>query len=81
MCDSGSFDGPVPAEGKARLAVNVLRVSCIRTIITLVYGHLDLRSFRMGLPDNITSNLISIISIKSNPTLLHQFLLLFRLDC
>lgn len=27
--DSGPLDGAVPAEGEARLAVDVLRVSCI----------------------------------------------------
>lgn len=50
MGDGGPLDRAVPAEGEARLAVDVLRVSCIRTIITVVDGDLDLHSFRMGLP-------------------------------
>lgn len=50
MGDGGPLDRAVPAEGEARLVVDVLRVSCIRTIITVVDGDLDLRSFRMGLP-------------------------------
>lgn len=49
--DSGPLDGAVPAEGEPRLAVDVLRVSCIRTIVTLVDGDLDLCSFRMRLPE------------------------------
>lgn len=48
--DGGPLDWAVPAEGEARLAVDVLRVSCVRTIVTLVDGDLDLRSFRVGLP-------------------------------
>lgn len=48
--DGGPLDRAVPAEGEARLAVDVLRVSCVRTIVTLVDGDLDLRSFRVGLP-------------------------------
>lgn len=50
MGDGGPLDWAVPAEGESRLAVDVLRVSCIRTIITVVDGDLDLCSFRMGLP-------------------------------
>lgn len=48
--DGGPFDRTVPAEGEARLVVDILRVSCVRTIVTLVDGNLDLRSFRMRLP-------------------------------
>lgn len=48
--DSGSLHGAVPAEGEARLAVDVLRISCIRPIVTLVDRDLDLCSFGMGLP-------------------------------
>lgn len=51
MGDSGPLDWAVPAEGEARLAVDVLRVSCIRAIVTLVDGDLDFRSFSMGLPN------------------------------
>lgn len=50
MCDGRPLDRPVPAEGEARLAVDVLRVPCVRAIVALVDGDLDLRSFRMGLP-------------------------------
>lgn len=49
--DGRPLDGAVPAEGVARLAVDVLRVSCIRSIVTLVDGDLDPRSFRMRLPE------------------------------
>lgn len=47
--DRRPLDGAVPAESEARLAVDVLRVSCVRTIVTLVDGDLDLCSFRMRL--------------------------------
>ena len=50
VSDGGPLDRTVPAEGEARLVVDVLRVSCIRTIVTVVNGDLDLRSFRMRLP-------------------------------
>lgn len=45
--DGGSLHGAVPAEGEARLAVDVLRISCIRPIVTLVDRDLDLCSFGM----------------------------------
>jgi len=48
--DGRPLDGAVPAEGEARLVVDVLGVSCVRAIVTLVDGDLDLRSFGMGLP-------------------------------
>lgn len=48
--DSGSLDGAVPAEGEAWLVMDVLRVSCVRAIVTFVDGDLDLCSFGMGLP-------------------------------
>lgn len=41
----------VPAEGEARLAVDVLRVPCVRAVVALVDGDLHLRSFGMGLPE------------------------------
>lgn len=47
--DRGSLDRPVPAEGKAWLAVDVLRVSGVRAVVALVDGDLDLRSFGVGL--------------------------------
>lgn len=58
VSDGGSFDGSVPAEGEARLVVDVLRVSCIRTVVTLVDRHLDLRSFRMRLPEKVTKRFV-----------------------
>lgn len=48
--DGGSLHGAVPAEGEARLAVDVLRISCIRPIVRLVDRDLNLCSFGMGLP-------------------------------
>lgn len=58
MSNSSPFDRSVSAEGEARLAVDVLRVSCIWTIITLVYGDLNLCSFRMGLPKTIKNMMV-----------------------
>lgn len=49
--DGRPLDRPVPAEGEARLAVDVLRVSCVRAVVALVDGDLDLRSFGVGLPE------------------------------
>lgn len=49
MGDGRPLDGAVPAEGEARLTVDVLRVSCVGAVVTLVDGHFDLRSFRMRL--------------------------------
>lgn len=50
MGDGRPLDRPVPAEGEARLAVDVLRVAGIRAIVALVDGHFNLGSFGMRLP-------------------------------
>lgn len=60
VCDGGPLDRAVPAEGEARLVVDVLRVSSIRTIVTVIDGDLDLRSFRMRLP-SITGVIITLL--------------------
>lgn len=49
MGDGRPLDRAVPAEGEARLTVDVLRVPCVRAVVALVDGHLDLGSFRVGL--------------------------------
>lgn len=51
MCDHGPLDGAVPAEGEAGLVVDVLRVSCVRAVVAVVDGNLDLRSFGMRLEE------------------------------
>lgn len=50
MGDGRPLDRPVPAEGEARLAVDVLRVAGIRAIVALVDGNFNLGSFGMRLP-------------------------------
>jgi len=47
--DGCPLDRPVPAEGEARLAVDVLRVPRVRAVVVLVDGDLDLRSFGVRL--------------------------------
>ena len=37
VCDCGSLDRAVTAEGEARLAVDVLGVAHVRAVIALVY--------------------------------------------
>lgn len=49
MGDGRPLDRAVPAEGEARLTVDVLRVSCVRAVVALVDGHFDLGSFRVRL--------------------------------
>lgn len=61
VCDGGPLDRAVPAEGEARLVVDVLRVSSIRTIVTVVDGDLDLRSFRMRLPSITGGTLLLLL--------------------
>lgn len=63
MCDGGPLDRAVPAEGEARLVVDVLRVSSIRTIVTVVDGDLDLRSFRMRLPSITGGTLLLLLFV------------------
>ena len=49
MCDGGPLDGPISAEGEARLAVDILGVAHIRTVVALVDGHVYPGALRMGL--------------------------------
>lgn len=50
MGDGRPLHRPVPAEGEARLVVDVLRVPGIRAIVALVDGNFNLGSFGMRLP-------------------------------
>lgn len=49
MGDGRPLHRPVPAEGEARLVVDVLRVPGIRAIVALVDGNFNLGSFGMRL--------------------------------
>lgn len=49
VCEGGPLDGAVAAEGESRLAVDVLRVPHVRAVVALVYGHVYLCAFGMGL--------------------------------
>lgn len=50
MGDGRPLHRPVPAEGEARLVVDVLRVPGVRAIVALVDGDFNLGSFGMRLP-------------------------------
>lgn len=47
--DGGPLDGAVATEGESRLAMDVLRISHVRAVITFVYGHVYSRPFGMRL--------------------------------
>lgn len=55
--DGSPLDGSVAAEGKARLSMDVLGVSCIGAIVALIDGHIYPSTFWMILKHTIAATL------------------------